>query len=181
MQSPSVCSIRFLVTFAQVSAALSPEELVGLERRGGCMRVKGNGRVRQVPTRFRVTNDEDLIRAEYGRIAPKQVRRMLIKGAVDPRVCHLVLSESVVKRFGLRTVGKVKVLKRGRRTAKWDQVQGVRLELLGRQGTYSAAVDPKRRAALIGFLVLEDLDLLVDCKHRRLVPRNKRFITTEIE
>ena len=145
------------------------------------MRVKGAGRVRQVPIRFHVTNDEDLIRAEHGRIARNQVRRMLIKGAVDPRVCHLVLPEPAVKRLGLRRVGKVKVLKRGRQTAKWDQVQGVRLELLGRQGTYSASVDPKRRTALIGFLVLEDLDLLVDCTHQRLVPRNKRFITVEIE
>ena len=144
------------------------------------MRVKGTGRVRQVPVRFQVTNGEDLIRAEYGRKAPNQVRRMVIKGAVDPRVCHLVLPKSVVKRLGLRRVGKVKVLKAGRRTAKWDQVQGVRLEILGRQGTYSASVDPKRRDALIGFLVLEDLDLLVDCQQQRLVHRHPRGALYEI-
>jgi predicted aspartyl protease len=144
------------------------------------MRVKGTGRVKQVPIRFQVINDEGLIRAEHGLIAPSQVRRMSVIGAVDPRVCHLVLPESVVKRLDLRRVGKVKVLKRGRQVAKWDQVQA-HLEVLGRQGTYSASVDPKRRTALIGFLVLEDLDLLVDCTHQRLVPRSKRFITVEID
>jgi len=144
------------------------------------MRIKGTGPARRVPIGFEVANDEDLMRAEMGYLAPDQVRRMLVKGDVDPRVCHLVLPKSVVKRLGLRRVGKVKVLRSNRRTAKWDQVQ-FHLEILGRQGTYSAAVDPKRRAALIGFLVLEDLDLLVDCKQKRLVPRNKRLITTEIE
>jgi hypothetical protein len=159
---------------------LAPQASVGLERNIQDMRVKGIGRVTQVPIQFQATNEEDLIRAQHGWIAPNQVRRVLIKGAVDPRVCHLLLPKSVVKRLGLRKVGKVKIRKRGQRPAKGDQVR-FRLEIVGRQGTYSAAVDPKRRSALIGFLVLEDLDLLVDCVHRRVLPRNKRFITTEIE
>jgi hypothetical protein len=29
--------------------------------------------------------------------------------------------------------------------------------------------------------VLEDLDLLVDCAHQRLVPRDPRFVISEIE
>jgi hypothetical protein len=83
--------------------------------------------------------------------------------------------------LGLQRVGKVKVLKPGRQTIKRDRVQGVHVEILGRQGTYSASVDPKRRTALVGFLVLEDLDLLVDCTNRRVIPRDPRIQTYEIE
>jgi predicted aspartyl protease len=91
------------------------------------------------------------------------------------------LQESVVKQLGLESLGKVRVRYADRRTAKRDKVQQVFLEILGRQGTYTATVEPKRRSALIGAIVLEDLDLLVDCTHQRLVPRDKRFIVTEIE
>ena len=150
------------------------------EKGSGNMRVTGTGRIRQVPIRFQVANNEDLIRAKFGRIAPDQVRRMVIKGAVDPRICHLALPESVVKRLGLQRVGKVKVLKSGR-TLKRDRVQGVHLEILGREGTCSASVDPTRRAALVGFLVLEDLDLLVDSTNHRLIPRDPRIRTYDIE
>jgi hypothetical protein len=54
-------------------------------------------------------------------------------------------------------------------------------EILGRHADFPAIVEPKRRSALIGAVVLETLDLLVDCTNQRLVPRNPRFMTSEIE
>jgi hypothetical protein len=38
-----------------------------------------------------------------------------------------------------------------------------------------------RKTALIGAIVLEQLDLLVDCTHQRLVPRDPRYQIVEIE
>ena len=35
--------------------------------------------------------------------------------------------------------------------------------------------------ALIGAIVLEDLDLLVDCTNQRLVPRDPKYVVSEIE
>ena len=40
--------------------------------------------------------------------------------------------------------------------------EGAYVELNGRHGTFSVIVEPKRKTALIGAIVLEDLDLLVD-------------------
>jgi hypothetical protein len=37
---------------------------------------------------------------------------------------------------------------------------------------FTAIVEPKRATALIGAIVLEDLDPLVDCTNQRLVPRD---------
>jgi predicted aspartyl protease len=145
------------------------------------MNAKGANGVGRFSIDFEVANNEDLIRAKDGRIPPEQVRRMMIRGVVDPGATRLVLPESVVKRLGLESIGKVRVRYADRRTAKRDKVQQVFLEILGRQGTYTATVEPKRRSALVGAIVLEDLDLLVDCAHQRLVPRDKRFIITEIE
>ncbi len=65
-------------------------------------------------------------------------------------------------------------------TATRDTVT-VHVELLGREGIFTAVVEPKRRSALIGAIVLEDLDFIVDCTHQRLIPRDPRFIVSEIE
>jgi len=50
-----------------------------------------------------------------------------------------------------------------------------------RHGTFTAIVEPKRETALIGAIVLEDLDLLVDCQKQRVVPRDPRGAVYEIE
>jgi hypothetical protein len=42
-------------------------------------------------------------------------------------------------------------------------------------------VEPGRESALIGMIVLEDLDFLVDCAGQRLVPRDPNQIISEVE
>jgi hypothetical protein len=44
-----------------------------------------------------------------------------------------------------------------------------------------AIVEPKRETALIGAMVLEGLDLLVDSKNQRLIPRDPSGPIFEIE
>ena len=53
--------------------------------------------------------------------------------------------------------------------------------LLGCHDTFSAVVVPKRRTALIRAIVLENLDLLVDCQRQRLIPRDPSGPIYEIE
>jgi hypothetical protein len=53
--------------------------------------------------------------------------------------------------------------------------------LLGRGGVFSALVEPDRTDALIGAIVLEDLDFLVDCTRQMLFPRDPDMIVSEVE
>ena len=53
--------------------------------------------------------------------------------------------------------------------------------LAGRDSVFTAAVEPKRESALLGAIVLEELDFLVDCTGQRLVPRDPKYIISEIE
>lgn len=55
------------------------------------------------------------------------------------------------------------------------------VELLERHGTFKAIVESERDDVLIGAIVLEDLDLLVDCRTQTLQPRDPGGIITEIE
>ena len=57
----------------------------------------------------------------------------------------------------------------------------IQVFLSGRENVFSAIVEPKRDSALIGAIVLEDLDLLVDCNKQRLVPRDPHHVISEIE
>jgi hypothetical protein len=52
---------------------------------------------------------------------------------------------------------------------------------LGRDGLFSAVVEPGRQDALIGAIVLEELDLVLDCTTQTLRHREPGSILTEIE
>jgi hypothetical protein len=60
-------------------------------------------------------------------------------------------------------------------------VKDVQVRLLGREGVFRAVVEPRRRTALVGAIVLEDLDFVPDCTKQRLVPRDPRYIVSELE
>jgi hypothetical protein len=85
-----------------------------------------------------------------------------------------------VKRLGLSLGGPIKVRYADGRRAKRVGAEGVYVQLLGRHGTFTAIVEPKREDALIGAIVLEDLDLLVDPTGQCLIPRDPSGATSEI-
>lgn len=128
-----------------------------------------------------LANNSDIELARSGHLDPAKIRRVKLKGVVDSGAAHVVLPEVVAKELGLRATGKVKVRYADKRTALRTQVEGVYLELLGRNSVFKATLEPKRDTALIGAIVLEDLDFLVDCTHQRIYPRDPKFIISEIE
>jgi len=128
---------------------------------------------------FEVANYDDLAAVRRGHLDPSKVRRLTIAGVVNSGCSRLVLPRSVVQQLGLPVAEYVKVKYGDGRTAKRPVVQGVHVELQGRNSIFKATVEPKRDTALIGAIVLEDLDFLVDCENKRLVPRDPRYILSE--
>lgn len=131
---------------------------------------------------FEVANNRDLTLALEGKLDPAKVRRVKIRGTVDPGASLLVLPAAVVKELGL-PIKKSKIKVRyadGRRMLR-AEADEARVYLQGRDGTFRAIVEPKRETALIGAIVLEDLDFLVDSRKERLVPRDPDYILSEVE
>jgi predicted aspartyl protease len=128
-----------------------------------------------------IANDEDLIRAKTGLIPPEQVRRARIRGVVDSGATRLVIPESLARQLGLETSGKIQVRYADGRTAEREIARRVYLSYGGRDSIFNAVVEPGRESALIGAIVLEDLDFLIDCGNQRLVPRDPKQITSEVE
>ncbi len=145
------------------------------------MRTIGEGKMGRFKVDLELANNKDMMLAEAGYLDPAKIRRVIVPGVVDSGAAFLVLPAALSKELGLISTSKVKVLYADRRSATRDRVSGVYLQLLGRSGIFSATVEPKRDTALIGAIVLEELDLLVDCKNQRLVPRDPRYVISEIE
>jgi predicted aspartyl protease len=145
------------------------------------MRTQGAKDMARFAVQFEVANYADVMDAQRGLLDPAKVRRVTLSGMVDSGATRLVLPEKVVRQLGLPVMGKVKVRYANDQVAKRDAAEGAYVELLGRHGVFTAIVEPKRRTALIGAIVLEDLDFVVDCTGQQLVPRDPRFVVSEIE
>jgi predicted aspartyl protease len=145
------------------------------------MRSKGASGVGRFSVDVEVANYDDLALMYRGLLPPDQVRRETIPGVVDSGAAMLVLPQAVVKRLGLRLGKKVEVRYAGGRRTQRREAKGVSLTLLGRDDTFTAIIEPKRQNALLGAIVLEALDLLVDCKTQQVVPRDPSGPIYEIE
>ncbi len=127
-----------------------------------------------------VANYEDVVRARWGELPLEQVRRTLITGLVDTGATDLVLPESVAQALGLRVLEEVTVRYADNRQAVRPEVGDVELKLLGRRKVFTAIAEPDRSEALVGAIVLEALDLVVNCKDQKLEPRDPKTLTAAI-
>ena len=145
------------------------------------MRTIGANGVGRINIEFDIANSEDLVRAKDGTLPRNKVRRATVSGIVDPGAAMLVLPESIAKQLGLPRGKTVKVRYADGRRAQRREAKAALIKILGREDIFTAVVEPKRSDALIGAIVLEALDLLVDCKHQRLIPRDPSGPVYEIE
>jgi predicted aspartyl protease len=146
------------------------------------MNANGKKKMGRFSVDIELANNEDLVAVNLGVLEPGKVRRMTISGLVDNGATRLVIPLKVAKELGL-PIRKKKIRVRyadGRRAMR-AEADAVRLYLLGRDGDFKAIVEPKRDTALIGAIVLEDLDFLIDSTKARLVPRDPNFVVNEIE
>lgn len=130
---------------------------------------------------FRVANNRDVVGLAPGQPVLDSVRHLAVRGVVDSGAARLVLPKRVADALDLQPDGETTVRYADQRREKRALVSNVWLELLGRHGVFSAVVEPDRDDALLGAIVLEELDLVVDCATQTLYPREADSILTEIE
>jgi predicted aspartyl protease len=128
-----------------------------------------------------LANNDDVAQARRGSLPPNQIRRARIRGVVDSGATRLVIPESVAKLLGLETLSSAQVRYADGRTSERLIARGVQLSYIGREGVFNAIVEPNRESALIGAIVMEDLDLIIDCTTQQLLPRDPNQIVSEIE
>jgi predicted aspartyl protease len=128
-----------------------------------------------------LANHRDQILADEGIKPASDVRSLEIEGWVDTGAARLVLPKMVTDSLGLPTVGTTGVkFADGRRSTR-DVVGEVWLRMGGREGVFTAIVEPNRDDALIGAIVLEELDMLADPIDGTCHPRDPDMVVSEIE
>ncbi len=142
---------------------------------------RGAKEMGRVSVEFEVANADDRALVRRKLLRTDEVRRQTIQGIVDSGATKLVLPAAVAEQLGLSMTGKVRVRYADGRSRRRSEAEAVHVEMLGRQGVFAAIIEPDRENALIGAMVLEGLDLLVDCKNQRVVPRDPAGAIFEIE
>jgi predicted aspartyl protease len=128
-----------------------------------------------------VFNHDDEVLARTGNLPSDKIRKARIPALVDTGSSHLVLPKKIADQLGLRITGRVAVRYADQRRATRSVVEDVSVEVLGRRGVFRAVLEPARVVALVGVIILEDLDLLVDPRNQTLQPRDPKTIISAIE
>lgn len=126
-------------------------------------------------------NNDDMARARAGDIPTDEIRRVTVRGVVDSGATRLVIPESVARQLGLEASGETTVRYADGRTAQRRMATGIHLAYAGRGSVFNAVIEPDRDSALVGAIVLEDLDLVIDCTRQALSPRDPKRIISEVE
>ena len=116
-------------------------------------------------------NATDRALFEAGHLRETDVRRARVLAVADTGAVMLALPEDVVERLGVPVVGSATcIYADGRRGER--PVAGPLTVRIGDRWTFArCVVVPAGAGALVGQLVMEELDLVADCVRRTLGPR----------
>lgn len=115
------------------------------------------------------TIDRELLRLRH--IEEKQLRSARVQALVDSGAVMLVLPQDLVEALGLREVGKVIVTYADERKEERPLAGVVTVRVGDRSTSLNCVVGPPNSEPLLGHVVLETMDLLIDPVQQRLVPR----------
>ena len=120
-----------------------------------------------VPVTLR--NAREYVLARHGHLAADQVHTYETDQAlIDTGALHVVLPPHVAEQLGLWRMGYTEATMANGTLVEGEVTEGVYVELMRRQTLVHAIV--MGTTVLIGALVLEGLDLAVDCKRGQLMP-----------
>jgi len=125
----------------------------------------------EVSVEMQVENATDRERAAIGEIATNEVRSATVRALCDTGAVMLVLPQDLVGVLGLREVGRAIVAYADERREERRIAGIVNVRVGDRVTSVNCLVGPPNSEPLMGQVVLETMDLLVDCTQQKLVPR----------
>ena len=116
-------------------------------------------------------NAEDIGVARRGMLDPTAVRRVNADMLVDTGAVVVLLPQDMVEALGVVTLDKRVVTLADDRKVEMPSAGPLRLTIFRRSMTTDCLVGPPRCEPLLGQVVLESLDLIVDSARRELTVR----------
>lgn len=115
-----------------------------------------------------VENYIDVYRTEHGEIPPEEVRRAEVDAIVDTGATYLCLPPEIIGQLGLAPTHSRDV-KTANGTVQRRVFGGARVTIKGRTEQLPVMENDETTPPLIGYIVLEVLDFVVDPKSQRLI------------
>ena len=125
----------------------------------------------EVKVKVELENYDDQALASRGLLSEDRIRSQRVDVVVDSGAVMLVLPQDLVEALGLRTLRKAIVTYADERKEERNVAGVVSVKVAGRSVETTCVVGPPGSEPLLGQIVLEEADLLVDCANQRLIPR----------
>ena len=125
----------------------------------------------EVKVNVELENYGDREVASRGLLSEDRVRSQRVDVVVDIGAVMMVLPQDLVEALGLRMLRKAIVTYADERKEERDVAGVVSVKVAGRTVETTCVVGPPGSEPLLGQIVLEEADLLVDCANQRLIPR----------
>ena len=122
----------------------------------------------QVQVPVTLTNYREALLGRLGQLPASQVHRLEVEALIDTGAIRSVLPPQVAEHLGLLRLSRTVAQYADGRTEEVDLSEVFTVAVLGRQTETTAMILGTQ--VLLGVTVLEELDLLVDCTGRRLIP-----------
>ena len=122
----------------------------------------------QVHVRVVLTNHREAVMARLGQLDASQVHRYETEALIDTGAVRSTIPAAVAERLGLFRLRKTDAKYADGRVEEVDMTEAVTVEILGRETEMNPMILGEQ--ILLGVMVLEGLDLMVDCNRNRLVP-----------
>ena len=119
--------------------------------------------------KVRVRNYLDAVKAAESEIEPDAVRTATVEALVDTGATYLSLPPSVIRRLGLSPLEPHRVMT-ANGIVERRVFGGAEFTIKGRTEQMSVLENDETTPPLIGYLVLEVLDFVVDPKSQELIP-----------
>lgn len=125
----------------------------------------------EVKVEVELENAEDRGVFRRGYIPEEQIRSIKVPVLVDSGAVMLMLPQDLVEALGLSEVGKAIVTYADERKEERPIAGIVTVKVGNRLTSVNCVVGPPNSEPLLGQIVLEAMDLLVDCAQQKLLPR----------
>lgn len=121
----------------------------------------------EVRVQVKLTNAGDEVLARRGLLTPDKVRTYTADALVDTGAVSSTLPIHIAQQLGLALIGKARAEYANGAEEEVDLTEPIGFEINTRRATEEALV--LGNEVLIGQTILERMDLLVDCRNRRVI------------
>jgi predicted aspartyl protease len=125
----------------------------------------------QVTMRVTLTNARERVMARLGHLAPERVHTAEVEALIDTGTLRSVVPPAIADALGLVRMARTEAQMADGRWGEADLTEAVDVALVvGVERSTTVPMLVMGETVLLGAIVLEGMDLVVDCARGRLVP-----------